>query len=184
MPTPQQVIATLCRKYGPSLRLPSGGDGARVLWALAGCESDFGAYPLPKHEDGYCAGHRYDIPALTKRWGCAAHCSYGPWQLMFPHLWDLLPAPMRDPSLLLFAAGDAGPKFSAAADYLCAATVSFVNAEILGRQKATTLEQIAKAFNHGNWADAYDDSEYTDRARRFYQTPLPQEEPPNAAPAT
>src|SRR5579875_2365414 len=109
--TPQQVVAALCRKYGPQIHVAAPLDGARVLWALAGCESQFGAYPLPKHEDGYCAGHRYDIPALTKRWGCAAHCSYGPWQAMWAHLEDLLPSPLRNPAMFIFAAGDAGPQF-------------------------------------------------------------------------
>src|SRR6185437_2959221 len=173
--TPQQVIAALCRVHGPKLSVLAPLDGERVLWALAGCESDFGVYGLPKHEDGYCAGHRYDIPALTKRWGCAAHCSYGPWQVMFAHLDYLLPSPQRDPSLLIFAAGDAGPKFAATADYLCAATAQFLAAEILGRQKASTLAEIAKAYNHGNWADDYDDSEYQGRAQKFYDTPFPQE---------
>ena len=176
MATPQEIIASLCRKYGTQLRLPAG-VGERVLWAIAGCESEFGAYPLPKHEDGYCSGHRYDVPALTRRWGCAAHCSYGPWQVMFAHLVDLLPPQMRDPSLLIFPAGETGLKFAVAADYLCAATVEFINAEILGRQKATTLDQISKAYNHGNWADSFDDSDYQRQALKFYNTPMPQEAP-------
>jgi hypothetical protein len=175
-PAPQTIIAGICQLYGPSLKVPAGLDGAKVLWALAGCESDFGVNGLPKHEDAYCAGHRYDIPALTRKWGCAAHCSYGPWQMMYAHLEDDLPEPLRDPSLLIFAAGSASLPFANAAGFLCRATVAFVNAEILGRQKATTLQQIAKAYNHGNWADGYDDFGYTDRAAKFYAIPFPKEQ--------
>lgn len=174
--TPQQLIAGLCRKYGRQLHVPADLDGALVLWALAGCESEFGAYPLPKHEDGYCAGHRYDVPELTRRWGCAAHCSYGPWQMMFSHLEDILTAPLRDPAKLIFAAGDTSIAARTSADYLCAAAVQFLNIEILGRQKATTLAEIAKAWNHGNWRDQSDDSAYTDRAARFYAQPFPPED--------
>lgn len=170
--TPQQIISDLCAKYGPRLSVQVPLDGARVLWALAGCESDFGVNGLPRHEQGYCYGHAYDVKPLSRQWGCAAHCSYGPWQMMFAHLHDLLPAPLRDPSLLIFPAGENGQKFRIAADYLCVAAVDFLNAEILGSQGATTLAQIAKAWNHGNWRDSYDDSGYTTRAARFYDVPL------------
>lgn len=184
--TPQRIIAKLCLTYGPKLRvgqLAAPLDGARVLWALAGCESDFGVNGLPRHEPGYCYGHTYDVPALSRRWGCAAHCSYGPWQMMFPHLDDLLPSPLRDPSLLIFPAGCADSAFEARADYLCAAAVEFLNAEIFGRQKAATLAQVAKAWNHGNWRDSYDDSAYIGRAHKFYTTPYPTEVPSANAPS-
>lgn len=171
--TPQQVIANICRAHGPSVNVPQGLDGARVLWALAGCESDFGAYPLPRHEPAYCYGGRCEIKTLSRVWGCAAHASYGPWQMMFCHLNDVLASPLRDPALLIFASGSAGPDFDAIADSLCAAAVEFLNSEILGRQQATTLAEIAKAWNHGNWRDQFDDSEYTDRAAKFYAYPFP-----------
>lgn len=84
-------LAGLCRKYAPQLAGTLVGkdlqgrllDPARVLWALCGNESDFGANFSPRHEDSYCHGHvHFDAPA-TKLWGCWAHCSYGVTQVMF-----------------------------------------------------------------------------------------------------
>ncbi len=180
--TARQIIATLCRRYGSRLHVLPLLDGARVLWALAGCESDFGAAALPRHEEGYCYGHRYDVKALSRAWGCAAHCSYGPWQMMYSHLEDYLPSPLRTPVGLVYQPGDVSAKMRTANDYLCAAAVRFLNDEILGRQRATTMAQIAKAWNHGNWADDYDDSAYVNRALKFYDTPYPQSEDTPAAP--
>ncbi len=174
--TPQQVIAGLCRQYGRNLKLPQGStlDGAKVLWALAGCESDFGARAVARHEPGYCYGHIYDPKELSGKWGCLAHCSYGPWQMMYPHLVTYSGIPIT-PMDFTIGAGWSGPGFTRAADRAALAAKTMLNEEVLGRQQATTLEQIAKTWNHGNWRDDYDDSAYTDRAAKFYATDFPAE---------
>jgi hypothetical protein len=66
-------------------------DPVKLLWAIAGVESMSGDYSNPRHEQGYCYGGRYFDPLVTSDIGCLAHCSYGPWQVMyanFPKLTD------------------------------------------------------------------------------------------------
>jgi len=83
-----EIIAALCRKHAPDLLSPvlwqgTPLDKVKLLWGIAGVESSFGNNCNPRHEAGYCYGGRYFNPALTHEWGCLAHCSYGPWQVMF-----------------------------------------------------------------------------------------------------
>lgn len=178
MTSASAIVARYAKVYGPDLKLlDSRIDGARLLWAIAGAESDFGEYALPRHEPAYCSGHRYDIPALTKRWGCAAHCSYGPWQMMFPRLVDFCSAP-QSPHLYVVEAHQADSHFLGMTVIAAGAAVRMLNQEILGRQQARTIQEIAKAWNHGNWRDQFDDSAYVDRAVKFYSTPFPEPEPP------
>jgi hypothetical protein len=85
-----EIVAALCRKHAPDLFTPAGWQGTaldkvRLLWGIAGVESSYGANCNPRHEGGYCYGGRYFDSVVSQRWGCLAHCSYGPWQVMFPH---------------------------------------------------------------------------------------------------
>ena len=85
-----EIIAALCRKHAPDLFAPREWQGTpldkvRLLWGLAGVESSFGLNCNTRHETGYCYGGRYFDAERTREWGCLAHCSYGPWQVMFPH---------------------------------------------------------------------------------------------------
>ncbi len=85
-----EIVAALCRKHAPDLFTPASWQGTpldkvRLLWGIAGVESSFGLNCNPRHEPGYCFGGRYLDPERTREWGCLAHCSYGPWQVMFPH---------------------------------------------------------------------------------------------------
>jgi hypothetical protein len=83
-----EIIAALCRKRADDLLTPKAWQGTpldkvRLLWGLAGVESSFGWECNPKHEAGYCHGGKYFDPGRTKEWGCLAHCSFGPWQVMY-----------------------------------------------------------------------------------------------------
>jgi len=83
-----EVIAGFCRVRSRDLFQPREGDLAaldpvKILWAFAGVESSFGLQSNPRHENGYCYNGRYFDAMLTDKWGCLAHCSYGPWQVMF-----------------------------------------------------------------------------------------------------
>jgi hypothetical protein len=85
-----EIVASLCRKHAPGLLTPANWQGTpldkvRLLWGIAGVESSFGLNCNPRHEQGYCFGGRYLDTDRTRVWGCLAHCSYGPWQVMFPH---------------------------------------------------------------------------------------------------
>jgi hypothetical protein len=85
-----EIIAALCRKHAPDLFTPANWQGTpldkvRLLWGIAGVESSFGLNCNPRHEQGYCYGGRYLDTERTREWGCLAHCSYGPWQVMYAH---------------------------------------------------------------------------------------------------
>lgn len=129
------TLASLCQQFGPQLTLPAGLDGKQLLWALAGNESTFGADMSPRHEHGYCYGGRYFDPHATRAWGCLAHCSYGPWQVMFPN----------------FALGSNPLVILASPAVVAAAAVALIQKHIVGAEKATTLAQIADAYNAGDW---------------------------------
>jgi hypothetical protein len=133
------TIAELCKRFGPALKLPPGIDGAKLLWALAGNESSFGSHCGPRHENGYCYGGKYFDPALTALWGCLAHMSYGPWQVMYPNI----------------SKGSLDPRIASGNHELtCNAAVQLINDRILEHEHATTIEQIADAYNSGDWRDA------------------------------
>jgi hypothetical protein len=83
-----EIIAALCRKHAPDLLTPVTWQGApfdkvRLLWGLSGNESSFGLNCTPRHEPGYCYGGRYFNSVSSRAWGCLAHCSFGPWQVMY-----------------------------------------------------------------------------------------------------
>jgi hypothetical protein len=83
-----EIIAGLCRERARDLLSPRPGDlaqmdAAKLLWAFAGVESSFGLNSAPRHEWGYCYNGRYFDSAATAEIGCLAHCSYGPWQVMY-----------------------------------------------------------------------------------------------------
>ncbi len=83
-----EIVAALCRKHAPGLFTPGQWQGTpldkvRLLWGIAGVESTFGFDCNPKHERGYCYAGKYFDRDRSHSWGCLAHCSYGPWQVMF-----------------------------------------------------------------------------------------------------
>lgn len=85
-----EIVASLCRKHAPDLFTPKSWQGTpldkiRLLWGIAGVESSFGNDCNPRHENGYHYNGRYFDKPSTSAWGCLAHCSYGPWQVMFPN---------------------------------------------------------------------------------------------------
>jgi len=85
-----EIIAALCRDRAADLLTPVKWQGTpldkvRLLWGIAGVESSFGQNCSPRHEQAYCYGGRYLDHYASLEWGCLAHCSYGPWQVMFPH---------------------------------------------------------------------------------------------------
>jgi hypothetical protein len=130
-------IAAVCRKYGSWLWLPKGIDGSRVLWAMSGNESSFGEHCTPRHEGAYCTGiysHAPEVVALTAKYGHGAHSSYGPWQI-----------------LLVNCTAPVAPEDMADLNRAALETVKFINRRILHEQKASTIEEIAAAWNSGTF---------------------------------
>jgi hypothetical protein len=162
-------VAAACRKYASMLWLPAAVDfdGARLLWAMSGNESTFGQHCTPRHEPAYCVGiysHSPAVIALTEKYGHAAHCSYGPWQI-----------------LLVNCDATATPKQMLADIGLCAIqTVNFLNRRILHDQGAQTVEQVGIAWNSGtlHHPSGLPDgvARYAEDLRRYYDhEPIPAE---------
>lgn len=150
-------IADACRAYGPQLtELPYGVDGVQLLWALSGNESSFGANCTPRYEPAYDVGGRYADADLLARFGRAAACSYGTWQIMFVNCPpNYVPSDMND------------------LDKAAVATVLFLNRQ-LNRFRPSTLRSIGAIWNGGN-PGALQRPEvqvYADRLERNYAVPL------------
>lgn len=82
------VLAYLCRARADDVLSPlvwrdTSLDKTKLLWGLCGVESSFGLNCNPRHEIGYCYSGKYFNPVHSAQWGCLAHCSFGPWQVMY-----------------------------------------------------------------------------------------------------
>jgi hypothetical protein len=133
----QQQIADICRIYGPQLtNLPSGIDGAQLLWAIAGNESSFGENCAPRHEPAFDVGGVYGNGAVMKsllaQYGSAAASSYGPWQILFCNC----PAGYQPLDM-----GDL--------DKAAHATVRYLN-QLIARWTCTGLSDVGECWNAGH----------------------------------
>lgn len=150
------TIAQICQAQGPKLAVPAGIDGVKLLWALAGNESSFGLEANPRHEAAYCRGGKYFDPKATGAYGCWAHCSYGPWQVMFANLIPGIPPETfnNNPSMV------------------CGAAVGLINRRILKIERAVTLDEIATAYNEGDWRNRKEPAEYVAELIKNYAIPV------------
>lgn len=132
----RQQIADACRKYGNLVGLPEGISGPQLLWAISGNESSFGANVTPRHEPAFDVGGIYgDGPVmepLLARFGSAAACSYGPWQIMFSN-----------------ASPDATPDGFADLDNAALWTIPFLQRRIL-HFGPESLAEIGEIWNGGH----------------------------------
>lgn len=156
MKVDREILGMFCRKLGPFLKAPEGLDATQLLWAIAGNESSFGGNISPRHEPGYCYKGHYFSADATKQYGCLAHCSFGPWQIMAPNAMGFSPVELVSD---LETCG--------------MATVAFLNREILGRQGAQTLDEIGDAYNSGNFRDHNIPELYLVSLKANYAIPLP-----------
>lgn len=134
----REDVARACRAWGGHLWLPPDIDGPRLMWAISGCESSFGANCTPRHEPAYDLGGRYaSDPAqakLLEQFGAAGACSYGPWQIM-----------------LVNCQSGVSPDDMTRAERCAMETAGFINRRILQHLQAKTIEAIAMAYNSGKW---------------------------------
>jgi hypothetical protein len=135
-----EIVAGLCRVRSRDLMRPfpgdlSGVDPVKLLWAISGVESSFGQFSNPRHEQGYCSNGRYFDPKATSEWGCLAHCSYGPWQVMFTNF------PQSISPVGLLVQGDG----ASAADASLQAAIGVLNRAIA--RGAANLTDIVIAYN-------------------------------------
>jgi Transglycosylase SLT domain len=157
-----EIIAGICRDRARDLILPTPKAGmdvdpVKLLWALAGVESSFGQDSHPRHENGYCYAGRYFDPKRTAEWGCLAHCSFGPWQVMFDHF----PESISPVELLPQGNG------RTAAELSVRAAILILNKAIAGG--ARNLTDLVIAYNGPG-----DVPEYSKRLFASYDRPMPQ----------
>ena len=178
---PRAEFNRLCLKYGPQLNLegctigllpsvvksgsPAGTavvadgviDGVRLLVAMGGRESNFGANLRPRHETAYDINGRFwrDSSLLQKyiaEHGWDGACSYGPLQIMAVNAKDCTPE-----------------QLAADADLAMQAAVEFLNRYVLGHWHARTLEAICRTYNGGN-PRAATTAGYTEEVWQHYLT--------------
>lgn len=75
-------------------------DAFRLVKAISMMESSGGKNCQPRHEKAYCTGiysKASQVVRLTALYGHSAHCSYGPWQILFVNCpAGMAPSQMRD----------------------------------------------------------------------------------------
>ena len=133
----KEEIAAACREYGSQIvGLPAGIAGAQLLWAISGNESSFGANCAPRHEPAFDVGGVYGsgpvMTPLLAKFGSAASCSYGPWQVMFCN------APVAYT-----------PNSFNSLDNATHATVAFLN-RLIAKWKPSNLVEIGECWNGGH----------------------------------
>jgi hypothetical protein len=143
------------------LKMEQGGlasvDPVKLLWAIAGVESNFGQNSAPRHEQGYCYGGRYFNVLATNDIGCLAHCSYGPWQVMYANFPKL-----TDPrSLIPFDDGTLSAELSVRA------AISVLNRAI--SRGAKSLAELVIAYNGPR-----DVEHYEAKLLAAFDRPMPQ----------
>ena len=124
-------------KVGQHSWAPAGVDGPTLPGAMSGNESSFGLNCLPRHEPAYCTGidsHNPEVAKLTQDYGHGAHCSYGA---------------MADSAREL-PRGNVAAEHGVAFDRAALETVSFMNRHVLKAQGASSVEEIAAAWNSGS----------------------------------
>lgn len=135
-------------------------DAAKLLWAIAGNESSFGDNFAPRHEAAYCYDGTLFESQVTKAWGCLAHCSYGPWQVMFANF----PPGIAPQSLI-----QVGP--SMVESCIMAAIADINRAVKLG---AVTIQEIADVYNAGSLRPRVVPANYIAKLAANYAVPMPQ----------
>lgn len=140
-------------------------DGVRLLWAIAGCESDYGRQAeVARHEAAYMPGGRYyqqslELRKAYQRFGVPAACSWGAWQLMFPTAREL--------------GYDGPPHGLMDHDTCCRWATALIVHRFIEAHGAQTLRHVLDAYNSGFHRDAVVPSEYISRGLRAYGAELP-----------
>lgn len=160
--TPDEFAARIAEaiyKYAPELHVPLGMNAVAILQALVTQEiTDPDRLEASKHENSYCYGGQYrtsKMKAAEWRWGCAVHCSWSPFQIMyataFRHGYTGDPVGLRDPMV--------------AAEYV----VKELNRAVFDKFADETIEDVFDAWNSGTARDKIDPVAYKKSAGVLYR---------------
>jgi|SRR5262245_33123208 len=159
------VIDSAINHWAPQLHV---GSSSVIPWAalkaIAHVETNYGARGLATlHEPAYCYGGLYykgsaDLQRLSVTFGCLAHQSYGPWQLLFMTAYELGyrgdPVILREPNVC--------------AEY----AVKLLNVRTLDKIIEATVEDVFDAWNSGHARDRFIPAEYIKKAKGYYLAAL------------
>jgi hypothetical protein len=154
----ERSLANAIAMYAPDLHVPPTIDAVAILRAIAQHElRRIGRWRASLHELSYCYKGKYHTPAMERHdflWGCAAHSSWGPWQIMFPTAllrgYEGDPVALRDPVV--------------SGHYV----VKHLNARVFDRFSDETVEDVADAWNSGTARDSIDPVDYKKAVRALY----------------
>lgn len=165
-PDPQDIkaaIAEAIEHWAPTLRAPDTVSRTAVMRAICDMETGGGArWSATLHEKAYCYGGRYyddpiggaELRRLSIPWGCLAHSSFGPWQILFitarenGFLDD--PVRLRDPMI--------------SAEYLA----KILNRRLFDKIPDATSEDAFDAWNSGRARDGIVPADYIKKAQGKY----------------
>lgn len=154
----QQALAEAIAHYASALHVPFGISAVALLRAIAAQEtSDPTRTAACKHENSYCYGGKYHREAAKVaewRYGCACHCSWSPWQIMYQTAvgrgFADDPVRLRDPMI-------AG-----------AYVVAELNGRVFDRLSGATVQDAFDAWNSGTARDSILPAKYISEATDLY----------------
>lgn len=134
-------------------------DHVKLLLAIAGKETSFGAdnrsrYERAYDDDGLYGRQSKYLQSLLKKYGSIAACSYGPWQIMYPTAFE---HGFAGHPLELWTARDS-------VKYV----ISYLNN--VSRNGATTIEEYADAWNSGSFKDSNRPLDYMQAVRKIFDS--------------
>lgn len=159
----EQAVAEAIAHEAALLRTGPNVNAVAVLRAIAEMETNGGArWGATLHESAYCYGGSYykaqtpggqGLRDLSVPWGCLAHQSFGPWQVLFVTAWENGfrgdPVALRDPAV-------SAP-----------VVVAILNRRVGDTSSAPQPEDFFRAWNGGNLASAAAQP-YADKALQHY----------------
>jgi hypothetical protein len=154
-----QALSEAIAHYAPALHVGPSINPIALLRAIAAQETSDPVRILAcKHENAYCYGgkyHREAAKAAEWRYGCACHCSWGPWQIMYETAVERGfaddPVQLRDPMI-------SG-----------AYVVAQLNARVFDWLSNPSLQDVFDAWNSGTARDNIFPAKYVSEATALYQ---------------
>jgi len=156
----KDAISKAIEHWASSLRVPAGVNPIALMRAICDNETNGGArWGATLHEPAYCYGGKYYIGSealhrLSVPWGCLAHSSFGPWQILYitanEHGFSDDPVRLRDPMVC--------------AEYL----TKILNSRVFDKIPDALPEEAFDAWNSGRARDGIIPVDYIKKAKAHY----------------
>lgn len=154
------AISEAVEHWAAFLRVPAGVNPIALMRAICDLETEGGErWGATLHEAAYCYGGKYyrdsdELRRLSRPWGCLAHSSFGPWQILFitAHEAGFLgdPVRLRDPMI--------------GAEYL----TKILNRRVFDKLPDAVPEDAFDAWNSGRARDGIIPADYIKNGKACY----------------